>query len=106
MTSDFVDGMVEWISGVPLLVVATARPESLNAAPVGREETQRCRSAAPLSDEETSAAPGVVRGLIAGDRNEATLLANAGGNLLYTSNTCECWANVVLLVSPPEIIQE
>ena len=32
---DFVDELVEWVTDVPLLVVATRGPSSSNAAPAG-----------------------------------------------------------------------
>jgi class 3 adenylate cyclase/tetratricopeptide (TPR) repeat protein len=83
---DFVDHLVEWVSGVPLLVVATARPELLTRRPNwgGGKPNATTLSLSSLSDEETAR---LVHALL--DRSvlpaemQASLLARAGGNPLY-----------------------
>jgi class 3 adenylate cyclase len=52
---DFVEHLVDWASGVPLLVVCTARPEVLTRRPGwgGGKPNATTLSLAPLSDEET-----------------------------------------------------
>jgi class 3 adenylate cyclase len=53
---DFVDHLVDWASGVSLLVLATARPELLERRPGwgGGKPNATTLSLAPLSDEETA----------------------------------------------------
>ena len=83
---DFVDHLVEWASGVPLLVVCTARPELLERRPHwgGGKLNALTLSLAPLSDSDTavliSALPG--QALMPAE-TQAALLDNAGGNPLY-----------------------
>jgi DNA-binding SARP family transcriptional activator len=83
---DFVEGLVEWVSGVPLLVVATARPELLERRPTwaGGKPNAFTLALPPLSEGE---AGGLVDALLGGssltDADRSMLLANAGGNPLY-----------------------
>ena len=53
---DFVDELVEWVSDVPLLVVATARPELLERRPGwgGGKLNATTLAVSPLSDEQTA----------------------------------------------------
>ena len=53
---DFVDHLVDWASGVRLLVVCTARPELLERRPAwgGGKTNAQTISLSPLSDEETT----------------------------------------------------
>ncbi len=82
---DFVEHLVEWADGVPLLVVATARPELLETRPGwGRNGKAETLPLHPLSDDETGhllarlleevAAPGATG---------RELVARTGGNPLY-----------------------
>ena len=83
---DFVDHLVDWSSGVPLLVVVTARPELFGRRPGwgGGKPNATTLSLAPLTDDETRV---LVHRLL--DRSvlaaevQATLLERAGGNPLY-----------------------
>ncbi len=52
---DFVDHLVDWASGVPILVVCTARPELLERRPGwgGGKRSALTVSLSPLTDEET-----------------------------------------------------
>jgi len=83
---DFVDHLVEWAAGVPLLVVATARPELLARRPAwgGGKSNTVTLSLSPLSREETAR---LVHALL--DRAvldagmQQTLLDRADGNPLY-----------------------
>ena len=83
---DFVDGLVEWVTHVPLLVVATARPELLDRRPNwgGGKANATTLSLPPLSEEETAR---LVNALLeqspVGVDARATLSAHAGGNALY-----------------------
>jgi class 3 adenylate cyclase/tetratricopeptide (TPR) repeat protein len=84
---DFVDQLVDWATGVPLLVVATARPELLVRKPGwgGGKPNATTLSLTPLSDDDTRQ---LVHRLL--DRSvlaaevQSTLLERAGGNPLYT----------------------
>jgi predicted ATPase len=53
---DFVDHLVDWSAGVPLLVVCTARPELLERRPGwgGGKPNALTLSISPLSEEETA----------------------------------------------------
>ena len=83
---DFVDHLADWASGVPLLVVATARPELLTRRPSwgGGKPNAVTISLSPLSDDETAR---LVHALLERSLLDAelqrTLLERAGGNPLY-----------------------
>jgi class 3 adenylate cyclase/tetratricopeptide (TPR) repeat protein len=83
---DFVDYFVEWASGVPVLVVGTARPELLSRRPGwgGGKPNALTLSLSPLSDEETARLVHALleRPVLAAELQE-TLLERAGGNPLY-----------------------
>jgi class 3 adenylate cyclase len=83
---DFVDHLVDWASGVPLLVVCTARPELLERRPGwgGGKPNALTISLSPLSGEETAelVAELLERPLLEAE-TQAELLARAGGNPLY-----------------------
>jgi class 3 adenylate cyclase/tetratricopeptide (TPR) repeat protein len=85
-TLDFVDHLVEWASGVPLLVVGTARPELLErrSAWGGGKTNALTLALSPLSDEETAR---LIAALAKQPLLDATtqqgLLAHAEGNPLY-----------------------
>src|SRR5438093_2039138 len=53
---DFVDHFVEWASGVPVLIVCTARPELLTRRPGwgGGKPNATTISLSPLTDEQTA----------------------------------------------------
>jgi class 3 adenylate cyclase/tetratricopeptide (TPR) repeat protein len=83
---DFIDHLVDWASGVPLLVVCTARPELMALRPSwgGGKTNAQTISLSPLSDVETTAllTELLERTLLHADAR-AELLARAGGNPLY-----------------------
>jgi class 3 adenylate cyclase len=105
---DFVDQLVERASGVPLLVVATARPEFLQRRSGwgGGKPNALTASLSPLSDEETARLVQALleRPLLDAQTQEA-LLARAGGNPLYA----EQYARVLLergdVLEVPESVQ-
>jgi class 3 adenylate cyclase/tetratricopeptide (TPR) repeat protein len=83
---DFVDELVDWTTGMPMLVLCTARPELLTRRPGwgGGKPNAATISLSPLSDEETAH---LVHSLL--DRavlpaeTQSALIARAGGNPLY-----------------------
>ena len=83
---DFVDGLVDWVDRVPLLVVCTARPELLERRPGwgGGKRNASTVSLAALDDDATAR---LVLSLL--DRplldaeTQQELVARAGGNPLY-----------------------
>ena len=83
---DFVDELVDWIVGVPLLVVASARPELLERRPGwgGGKRNAPTVSLSPLSDEDTARllADLLERSVLPAETQSA-LLAHAGGNPLF-----------------------
>jgi len=83
---DFVDHLVDWASGVPILVVGTTRPELLSRRPGwgGGKPNALTLSLAALSDEETARLAHSLLGRPVLDAAlQATLLERAGGNPLY-----------------------
>jgi class 3 adenylate cyclase len=83
---DFVDHLVDWGSGVPLLVVCTARPELLERRPGwgGGKPNALTLSISPLSDEETARLfSGLLERAVLPAETQSSLLARAGGNPLY-----------------------
>jgi class 3 adenylate cyclase len=105
---DFVDHLVDWASGVPILSVCTARPELLERRPAwgGGKQNALTISLSPLSDDETAALIGeLLEQPLALAENQAELLARAGGNPLYA----EQYARILLergeLQELPETVQ-
>lgn len=83
---DFVDGLVDWATDVPLLVVATTRPELLARRTYwgGGKPNATTLSLAPLSEPETAELVHAVleRSVLPADV-QAAVLPRAGGNPLY-----------------------
>jgi class 3 adenylate cyclase/tetratricopeptide (TPR) repeat protein len=83
---DFVDGVVDWIYGVPLLIVCTARPELLERRPGwgGGKRNSTTLSLAPLDETDTArlVAALLKRPLLDVDTQQ-TLVARVAGNPLY-----------------------
>jgi tetratricopeptide (TPR) repeat protein len=83
---DFIDHLVEWASGVPILVVCTARPELLERRPGwgGGKRNASTVSLSPLSDEDTARLVAALLGrAVLPAETQSVLLAQAGGNALY-----------------------
>ena len=89
---DFIDELVDWVTDVPLLVVATSRPELLERRPGwgGGKLNATTLAVTPLSDEETAR---LIAGLLDRpvlDANaQQVLLERAGGNPLYAEQFSE-----------------
>jgi class 3 adenylate cyclase/tetratricopeptide (TPR) repeat protein len=83
---DFVDHLVEWASGVPLLCVCTARPELLERRPGwgGGKRNATTISLSPLTEVETSRlVAALLERAVLPAEVQSLLLARAGGNPLY-----------------------
>ncbi len=83
---DFVDYLAEWATGVPLLIVCTARPELLARRPGwgGGKPNAVTLSLSPLSGEETAELVGALleQSVLPAELQQA-LLGRAEGNPLY-----------------------
>jgi class 3 adenylate cyclase/tetratricopeptide (TPR) repeat protein len=83
---DFVDHVVEWASGVPLLCVCTARPELLERRPDwgGGKRNATTISLSPLSETETARLlAALLEQAVLPAEVQSALIARAGGNPLY-----------------------
>ena len=91
---DFVDELVEWVTDVPLLVVATARPELLERRPNwgGGKLNATTLALAPLSEEQTAVliAHLLERPVLPAE-SQQVLLERAGGNPLYAEQFAELY---------------
>jgi predicted ATPase/DNA-binding SARP family transcriptional activator/class 3 adenylate cyclase len=93
---DFVEYLAGWASGVPLLVICTARPELLDRRPGwgGGKPNALTLSLAPLSDEETARLIGSLSGHPLREAGQqAVLVARAGGNPLYAEQYVQMLAD-------------
>ena len=88
---DFVDELVDWVADVPLMVVATARPELLERRPSwgGGKLNATTLALQPLSDEQTARLIGQRLGRPTLAEAQRTLLERAGGNPLYAEQFAE-----------------
>jgi class 3 adenylate cyclase/tetratricopeptide (TPR) repeat protein len=83
---DFIDHLVDWATGVPILVVATARPELLDRRQAwgGGKLNVSTIALTPLSDEEAAQViHGVLDQAVLPAETQQALLERAGGNPLY-----------------------
>jgi class 3 adenylate cyclase/tetratricopeptide (TPR) repeat protein len=91
---DFVDELVDWLSGVPLLVVCSARPELLERRPGwgGGKLNASTIGLSPLSSEQTALLISHVldRTLLPAELQQA-LLQRAEGNPLYAEQFAELY---------------
>ncbi|MFL5920584.1 MAG: ATP-binding protein [Gaiellaceae bacterium] len=94
---DFVDHLVDWSAGVPLLVICTARPELLERRPGwgGGKPNALTLSISPLSEQETARLLGsLLQRSVLPAEVQTTLLARAGGNPLYAEQFARLLAEV------------
>lgn len=83
---DFVDELVEWSSGVPLLVLCSARPELLERRPGwgGGKLNALTLALAPLSEDESARLiAAVLDQAVLPATTQQALLERSGGNPLY-----------------------
>ncbi|MBA3402217.1 MAG: tetratricopeptide repeat protein, partial [Actinobacteria bacterium] len=99
---DFVDYLVEWASGVPILALCTARPELLSRRPGwgGGKVNSSTTLLSPLSEQETATLVHALLGRSVIDADvQARLLEHAGGNPLYAEEFSR-----MLTARPGEIV--
>jgi class 3 adenylate cyclase/tetratricopeptide (TPR) repeat protein len=105
---DFVDYLVEWATGVPLLIVGTARPELLarRSGWGGGKPNTLTVSLSPLSEAETGrlVAELVERAVMA-DTFRETVVARAEGNPLYAEEFARLVAEGGRADKLPESVQ-
>jgi class 3 adenylate cyclase/tetratricopeptide (TPR) repeat protein len=107
---DFVDELVDWVTDVPLLVVATARPELLERRPGwgGGKLNATTLALSPLDDEQTARLISRLldRPLLNVDDQQA-LLERAGGNPLYAEQFADLFVERGAMdeLSLPETLQ-
>ena len=105
---DFVDGLVDRLTDVPLLVLATARPEFLERRPAwgGGKPNAVTLSLPPLSDEASARLVSTLldRPLLEAERQHA-LLVKIGGNPLYAEQYARAFVERGDLVDLPETVQ-
>jgi class 3 adenylate cyclase/predicted ATPase len=81
---DFIDHLAEWVTGVPLVMVCTARPELLERRPTwgGGKRNATSIALSPLSESDTQL---LVAELLAEDEGaqQAAVAERVGGNPLY-----------------------
>ena len=83
---DFIEHLVEWASGVPLLVVCTARPELYDAHPGwgGGKRNSTTLALSPLTAEETSELiAGLLQETELPKKLQSMVVERSGGNPLY-----------------------
>ncbi|HXH95800.1 MAG TPA: hypothetical protein VNH40_01200, partial [Gaiellaceae bacterium] len=91
---DFVDELVDWLSGVPLLVVCSARPELLERRPTwgGGKLNASTIALSPLTQEQTALliAYTVERSVLPAEIQQM-LLERAAGNPLYAEQFAQLY---------------
>ena len=104
---DFVDSLVERVSGVPLLVVCSARPELLERRPGwgGGKRNSTTVSLGPLSDEDTARLLGALldRAVLPAD-TQLELLRRAGGIPLFAEEYVRMQQSGASQVDVPETL--
>jgi class 3 adenylate cyclase/tetratricopeptide (TPR) repeat protein len=82
----FVEHLADWASGVPLLILCTARPELYEREPAwgGGKRNHTAVSLSPLSPDETARlVAALLDQTVLPAQTQAALLVRAGGNPLY-----------------------
>ena len=102
---DFVDELVDRVSGVPLVVVATARPELLERRPgwAGGKPSALTISLPPLSESDTTRlVAALLEGPVLPAEARNALLDRSGGNPLYAEQFCRALVEHGRLEELPE----
>jgi class 3 adenylate cyclase len=105
---DFVDYLVDWASDVPILVVASARPELLERRPGwgGGKRNAATLSLVPLTGDDTARlfATLLERAVLPAE-TQARLLQQAGGNPLYAEEFARMLAERGVTEALPETLR-
>jgi class 3 adenylate cyclase/tetratricopeptide (TPR) repeat protein len=104
---DFVNELVDWATGVPLLVVCTARPELFSRRPDwgGGKPNALTISLSSLSDEDTARLLAELLGSVLPAETQVELLARAGGNPLYAEEFARMLRDRGRVGELPETVQ-
>jgi tetratricopeptide (TPR) repeat protein len=105
---DFVDYLVDWATGVPALVLCTARPELLMRRPGwgGGKPNSSTLQLSPLTEEETvSLLHALLDRSVLDAELQAQLLEHAGGNPLYAEEFTRMLTSRPNEVVLPETVQ-
>jgi class 3 adenylate cyclase/tetratricopeptide (TPR) repeat protein len=105
---DFIDYLIDWAGGVPLLAVCTARPELLTRRPGwgGGKRNALTISLSPLSDEDTARLLGeLLERSVLPAETQVELLARAGGNPLYAEEFARVLRERGEIEQLPETVQ-
>jgi class 3 adenylate cyclase/tetratricopeptide (TPR) repeat protein len=91
---DFIDELVEWLTGVPLLVLCSARPEFLERRPGwgGGKLNATTIGLSPLTSEQTALLiSGVLEKSLLAAETQRALLERAEGNPLYAEQFAQLY---------------
>ena len=102
MLLDFVEDLVAGLSGVPVLVAATARPELLDVRPGWGAGTASLRLS-PLSDHEVAAMLDALLGTVPNGHSRAELVARCGGVPLYAEEFAQLASQESEAAVPPTL---
>jgi class 3 adenylate cyclase/tetratricopeptide (TPR) repeat protein len=105
---DFVDHLAEWATGVPLLVLGTARPELLDRRPGwgGGKLNASTLALTPLTDEDAvRIIHNVLEQSVLPVDTQRELLQRAGGNPLYAEQFARLYVERGTAHELPETIQ-
>jgi class 3 adenylate cyclase len=105
---DFVDYLVDWASDVPILAVASARPELLERRPGwgGGKRNATTISLAPLAADDTARLiAALLEKSVLPAETQASLLRRAGGNPLYAEEFARMLAERGPTEALPETLQ-
>jgi len=105
---DFIEHLADWVKGVPVLLLCTARLELLERRPAwgGGKVNSMTMSLAPLSSEQTAQLLGALseRSLLVAETQSA-LLERAGGNPLYAEQYVRMLEERQTIEDLPESVQ-
>ena len=105
---DFVDHLVDWAAGAPILVVCSARPELLERRPGwgGGKLNALVLALSPLAETETATLIAAALGQsVLPAETQAALLEQAGGNPLYAEQFARLYSESGGTEELPESIQ-
>jgi tetratricopeptide (TPR) repeat protein len=105
---DLVEHLVDWATGVPILVVCTARPELLERRPDwgGGKLNALALALSPLGDSDTATLlAAVLERSVLPAETQAALLERAGGNPLYAEQFARLYRETGGVAELPEGVQ-